>query len=157
MNWIDFSKEKPKEEPHRPLLVRLPDNTYERVNSINYDRFGRITHWAEIEPPNNSWNRVAGLRVVDARTNAGEQFLSGSIPERHLWAYRHILTHDCGSISCGTTVYQLIYKPDESESPPVPFEKWKVRYFHSEELTEEKEVAAKAGWDAAIRWKEGQK
>ena len=51
MNWIDFSKEKPKEEPHRPLLVRLPDNTYERVNSINYDRLGRITHWAEIEPP----------------------------------------------------------------------------------------------------------
>jgi len=39
---------------------------------------------------------------------------------------------------------------------PDPFEAWKVRYFVAEELTEEKEVAAKAGWDAAIKHAKGE-
>jgi len=29
------------------------------------------------------------------------------VPAKHRWAFDHILKHDCGSISCGQTIYEL--------------------------------------------------
>ena len=52
MNWIEYSKEEPKEEPNRELWVRYSDKTYgvERSDAVKFWP-DEITHWAEIEPP----------------------------------------------------------------------------------------------------------
>lgn len=35
-------------------------------------------------------------------------WVADEIPAEHLWAYNHLIEHDCGSISCGKTIYQLL-------------------------------------------------
>lgn len=56
------------------------------------------------------WSNVLYFTVEDIGEKQ-EQYMPGEIPEKHLWAYQHILKHDCGSISCGKTVYQVIRRP----------------------------------------------
>lgn len=50
MNWIDFKKEKPKEEPERLILISFRSNLYQVVYTKRLTST-EITHWAEIEPP----------------------------------------------------------------------------------------------------------
>lgn len=64
----------------------------------------------EIKP----WSRIKGLSVhlLDAKPNVVTQFFErGNIPDNYLWAYRHIINHDCGSLSCGKTVFEVVYNP----------------------------------------------
>lgn len=58
------------------------------------------------------WSRIRGLRVhlIDAKPNTITHFFNrGEIPDKYLWAYRHIIDHDCGSLSCGKTVFEVVY------------------------------------------------
>lgn len=58
------------------------------------------------------WSRIKGLRVhlLDAKPDVFTRFFeSGQIPDDYLWAYRHIIHHDCGSLSCGKTVFEVVY------------------------------------------------
>lgn len=48
------------------------------------------------------------------------------IPAAHIWAYDHLIEHDCGSLSCGKSIYQIVndYRfapldiPADREVPP---------------------------------------
>jgi hypothetical protein len=76
MNWIDFSKEKPKREPNRWILLWTPDGPDVLWIGAKLD-FAKveseITHWAEIEPPGNpptpdlfeEWFRTVGVFIFD--------------------------------------------------------------------------------------------
>lgn len=59
---------------------------------------------SEYRPP----SKTKVLRVHDVETDRSQEF-SGNIPDKYLWAYRHLLAHECGSLSCGKTVYELVY------------------------------------------------
>lgn len=40
----------------------------------------------------------------------GRSFIwpADEIPPQHLWAYDHLLEHECGSLSCGKSVYRIV-------------------------------------------------
>jgi len=51
MNWIDFSKERPKEEPKRKILVYFQADGAFITDTFDANLTHNATHWAEIEPP----------------------------------------------------------------------------------------------------------
>lgn len=53
--------------------------------------------------------KVQKLIVHDIEAKTRKEYEPGSIPDNYLWAYRHIINHDCGSISCGKTVFEVVY------------------------------------------------
>lgn len=55
------------------------------------------------------------LRVVDLVSGRQKFYPSDQIRKEHRWAYNHLVEHDCGCLSCGKTVYQLL--------PPIPIDR----------------------------------
>ena len=51
MNWIDFKKERPKEEPKRGVLFWQNDELHVAMSDCINDWPEQATHWSEIEPP----------------------------------------------------------------------------------------------------------
>lgn len=81
MNWTLFSKERPKEEPRRQIIVQWPHGVYSLkwTNELNE----LITHWAEIEPPTTpdplsvAWNHYHNSPSYCHHTSALEHFKEG--------------------------------------------------------------------------------
>ena len=124
MNWIDFSKERPKEEPHRNVLVCFKashSNAVYSTATLSQWPMHRITHWAEIEPPQ----------------------------KQHKDDLETLLT---GLIELGAKIQGIRHK--EPPPTPDPFEEAFDRLWKTSCTGKE---FAKLFWDAAIRWKEGQK
>ena len=47
--------------------------------------------------------------ITDTKTGKSERYRRvDEVAKRHQWAFEHILQHDCGSISCGSTVYEVV-------------------------------------------------
>ena len=102
MNWIDFKKERPKEEPVRRIVVHFESGVMDMISAGSYAlERNDITHWSEIEPPQE--------------------------PEPH--------PYPVDPVEVAWKEYQ---SADYSDMETAEF------HFHK-------------GWDAAIKWKEGQK
>ena len=115
MNWIDFSKERPKEEPKRKILVYFQADGAFITDTFDANLTHNATHWAEIEPP---------LPPLSPVAVAFNKALDGPTPD--------------------------------------PFEEWfrTVGVFIFDNPNGKYALARAAydkGWDAALRWKEGQK
>jgi hypothetical protein len=138
MNWIDFSKERPKEEPRRRVLVLTKERDAYSMwsNDPFLDTAIIRTHWAEIEPPVNEspltpyghflkwWKSRPQSHHVDCDTQhqtAREAFEAGCMVDK------------------------------QEQNKPDPFEEW---WFKSRAVWDDKDLARQT-WDAAIRWKEG--
>ena len=148
MNWIDFSKEKPKAEPNRQILLRDEGGWYgaswstSEINAV-------YTHWAEIEPPTKPDHLLEAKRIASAYYDKlgrgkADPDLVAVIAQALL--DQQMISHSTPAI---TGAYQAIQPPPT----PDPFEEWW------------KELSANSGfigreagrhlWDAALRWKEG--
>jgi hypothetical protein len=79
MNWIDLSKERPKEEPKRAIRIKFESGLTGWWGSDLQSQWpSDATHWAEIEPPETDPVRGALRRIVDAVIAEGvtaERFL----------------------------------------------------------------------------------
>lgn len=64
---------------------------------------------AALSKADRRMSRIKVLKVHDLEADRVQEFSPGNIPDKHLWAYRHIITHECGSLSCGKTVYEVTY------------------------------------------------
>ena len=53
MTWIDFSKERPREEPKREIWVRFKNGVEGKRDTHYLGDTIEITDWAEIEPPSS--------------------------------------------------------------------------------------------------------
>jgi hypothetical protein len=54
---------------------------------------------------------VITYTISDSRTGQSQSFTHlHTVPMQHLWAFNHILTVGCGSISVGSTIYSVITK-----------------------------------------------
>lgn len=47
------------------------------------------------------------FKIHDIETGEVQSFSLDSIPAKYRWAYDHIVAQDCGSISMGTTVFEV--------------------------------------------------
>jgi len=119
MNWIDFSKERPK-APGRQIRVRYHDLSEDIWWIGGTGGFGpQPTHWAEIEPPD----------------------------KEHIESLHHI-----PEVS-KMVLYDHPQPPTPGPSDPLRAAWRKIRH-PTWNITDQEYF--KAGWDAAIKWKEGQ-
>lgn len=67
MNWIDFSREKPKEEPVREILLLFPNGTkgVRLTSTLPHWSADDATHWAEIEGPEWTDDAKEAKKIVD--------------------------------------------------------------------------------------------
>ena len=59
--------------------------------------------------------QIKGLAVHDLDSDTHTFHYVGEIPKEYLWAFNHIVEHECGCLSCGKTVFEVKYKPLMSE------------------------------------------
>jgi len=143
MNWIDFSKRKPGPEPKRQLWVKIREKDNHVYYSVAWSTapfdVDYITHWAEIEPPKP---------VLSATQNEVDDILDK-------WARgKENMTPESVAIldRAEKKLLELI-KIRNTPTPDPLEEAWSN--FNPPHALSPKETFGE-GWDAALRWKEGQ-
>lgn len=141
MNWKEFSKERPKAEPHRQIRVRTEDGLEEFWWTGGTGAYCQPTHWAEIEQP-----------VREERVKAITQALREILRDENLTeaGFRERLE------SAGVDVDKFL---DRFAPKPDPFEEAWSKLNNSDAFTHDcdeilSKLAARQIWDAAMKHKE---